>query len=58
MHHCQEWSSKSTPHSATGAGKINEDPYGQGWLVKVRLSDPSEADQLLSAEQYRATIKA
>jgi glycine cleavage system H protein len=41
-----------------GAGMINEDPYGQGWLVKVRLSDPSEADQLLSAEQYRATIKA
>jgi glycine cleavage system H protein len=41
-----------------GAGKINEDPYGQGWLVKVRLSAPSEVDQLLSAEEYRATIKA
>ena len=27
--------------------KINEDPYGEGWLVKVRLSDPAEAEQLL-----------
>jgi glycine cleavage system H protein len=33
--------------------RINEDPYGKGWLVKVRLSDPSEAQQLLSAADYR-----
>ena len=32
---------------------VNEDPYGEGWLVKVRLSDPSEADALLDAEAYR-----
>ena len=43
---------------ADGAGTINDDPYGQGWLVKVRMSDPSEADLLLSAEEYQATIKA
>jgi glycine cleavage system H protein len=43
---------------ANGAGTINNDPYGQGWLVKVRMSDPSEADLLLSAEEYQATIKA
>jgi glycine cleavage system H protein len=41
-----------------GAGTINNDPYGQGWLVKVRMSDPSEADLLMSAEEYQATIKA
>jgi len=41
-----------------GAGTINNDPYGQGWLVKVGMSDPSEEDLLLSAEQYQATIKA
>jgi glycine cleavage system H protein len=35
---------------------INEDPYGEGWLVKVRLSDPSEADQLLDAEAYRKLL--
>jgi glycine cleavage system H protein len=41
-----------------GAGTVNEDPYGRGWLVKVRLSDPSEIDALLSAEEYRATLTA
>ena len=33
--------------------KINEDPYGDGWLVKVRLSDPSEVDSLLDVSAYR-----
>jgi glycine cleavage system H protein len=33
--------------------KINEDPYGEGWLVKVRLSSPEEAESLLGAEDYR-----
>jgi glycine cleavage system H protein len=33
--------------------KVNEDPYGEGWLVKIKLSDPSEADQLLDAEAYQ-----
>jgi glycine cleavage system H protein len=31
---------------------INEDPYGEGWLVKVRISDPSEADALLDQGAY------
>jgi glycine cleavage system H protein len=35
---------------------INEDPYGEGWLVKVRLSDPSERDALLDAGTYSATL--
>ena len=35
---------------------INDDPYGAGWLVKVRLSDPAEADGLLSAEAYQAAL--
>jgi glycine cleavage system H protein len=33
--------------------KINGDPYGEGWLVKVRLSDPSEIDALLDVVAYR-----
>ena len=33
--------------------KINSDPYGDGWMVKVRLSDPSEVDQLLDVAAYR-----
>jgi glycine cleavage system H protein len=36
---------------------INEDPYGEGWLVKVRLSDPSEADELMDAAAYEAKLK-
>jgi glycine cleavage system H protein len=36
--------------------KINEDPYGEGWLVKVKLSGPSEADQLMDAAAYREML--
>jgi glycine cleavage system H protein len=36
--------------------EINEDPYGQGWLVKVRLSDPAERDELLDAAAYTASV--
>jgi len=32
---------------------VNEDPYGDGWLVRIRLADPSEADGLMDAEAYR-----
>jgi glycine cleavage system H protein len=35
---------------------INEDPYGEGWLVKVKLSDPSEAAELLEADEYRKLL--
>jgi glycine cleavage system H protein len=37
-------------------GMINEDPYGEGWLVKVRLSDPAEREALLDAASYMATL--
>jgi glycine cleavage system H protein len=36
--------------------KINEDPYGEGWLVKVRLTAPGEKDALLGAEEYRKLL--
>jgi glycine cleavage system H protein len=35
---------------------INEDPYGEGWLVKVRLADPSESEALMNAESYSASL--
>ena len=35
---------------------INEDPYGEGWMVKVRLADPSESASLLDAGAYQATL--
>ena len=36
---------------------VNEDPYGQGWLVRIRLSDPSEADGLLDVAAYRQLLE-
>ena len=37
-------------------GKVNSDPYGDGWLVKIRLSDPDEKDGLLSSIAYEEII--
>jgi glycine cleavage system H protein len=36
---------------------INEDPYGDGWLVRIRLSDPGELDDLLDAQAYRRLLE-
>jgi glycine cleavage system H protein len=36
--------------------KVNEDPYGDGWMVRVKLSDPGEADSLLDAAAYRTLL--
>jgi glycine cleavage system H protein len=35
---------------------INDDPYGEGWLVKVKLSDPGEVDSLMSSSDYQASL--
>jgi glycine cleavage system H protein len=35
---------------------VNDDPYGEGWLVRIRVSDAVEADQLMDAAAYRAHI--
>jgi glycine cleavage system H protein len=37
--------------------QINEDPYGEGWLVKVRLTAPGEAEGLLDAAEYRKLLE-
>src|SRR5829696_7218039 len=36
---------------------LNDDPYGDGWLVKVRLSEQSELDQLMDVETYRSSLQ-
>jgi glycine cleavage system H protein len=36
--------------------KINDDPYGEGWMVKVKLSDPSERDRLIDAATYTSQL--
>jgi glycine cleavage system H protein len=38
--------------------RVNDDPYGEGWLVRVRLSDPSEVDALLDVATYRSRLAA
>jgi glycine cleavage system H protein len=35
---------------------VNQDPYGAGWLIRIRLTDPGEADELLEAEAYRELL--
>jgi glycine cleavage system H protein len=35
---------------------VNEDPYGEGWLIRIRLGDPSEVDALLDAEAYKQVV--
>lgn len=35
---------------------INEDPYGRGWMIKVKMSDPAALDTLLTAEEYEAFV--
>jgi glycine cleavage system H protein len=36
---------------------INQDPYGKGWIVRIRMSDPSQVESLMSAEEYKAFLK-
>ncbi len=35
---------------------INDDPYGEGWLVRIRMSDPSEVDALMDADAYEQSL--
>ena len=35
---------------------INQDPYGKGWIAKIKMSNPQELDQLLSTEDYRSLV--
>lgn len=37
---------------------VNTDPYGEGWIIRIKLSDPSELDGLLTAEGYQSEINA
>jgi glycine cleavage system H protein len=36
---------------------VNTDPYGDGWMIKVKMSDPSEFDELMSAEEYEEYVE-
>ena len=36
---------------------VNEDPYGEGWLIRIRLTNPAEADSLLDVAAYRRVLE-
>jgi glycine cleavage system H protein len=42
----------------TNPESVNNDPYGKGWMIKVKISDSSEIDSLLSSDDYKALIGA
>ena len=46
------------PKLADAPDVVNKDPYGEGWMVKVKMSDPGQYDELLSADQYRELIES
>ena len=35
---------------------VNQDPYGKGWIAKIKISDPSEIDELLDVEKYKELV--
>ncbi len=37
---------------------VNKDPYGEGWMIKIKMSDASEAGELMSADKYQKMIEA
>jgi glycine cleavage system H protein len=37
---------------------VNNDPYGEGWMIKVKMSNPAQASELLTADQYKALVGA
>lgn len=51
-----EFNEQLSEDGGDNPGLINEDPYGEGWIVKVRLSDPSEVKALMSASAYKELV--
>ncbi len=44
------------PNLENAPESVNTDPYGEGWMIKVEISDPSEIEALLDAEAYKALL--
>ena len=51
-----EFNKKLDENEGDDPGLINSDPYGEGWIVKIKISDESEIDHLMNAEQYSEAI--
>lgn len=51
-----EFNEKLSESGGDNPGLINEDPYGEGWIVKIRMTDPAQADALMSADAYAEMV--
>jgi glycine cleavage system H protein len=52
-----EFNDKISESGGDNPGLINEDPYGDGWIIKISLADPAELDSLMDANTYAALVK-
>lgn len=43
---------------ANASEKVNSDPFGEGWMIKIKIADPAEIASLLDADAYKATLEA
>jgi glycine cleavage system H protein len=43
---------------ADASESVNTDPYGEGWMLAIKMSDPAEVEKLMTAEQYEAFLKS
>jgi len=51
-----EFNEQLSEDGGDNPGLLNEDPYGEGWIVKVRLTDPSAVSSLMSASAYKELV--
>lgn len=51
-----EFNDELSESGGDNPGLINEDPYGKGWIVKIRLTDPGQVDALMTADEYAAMV--
>ena len=51
-----DWYHRSREGLPESPEVINEDPYGDGWLIKVQVSDPSELEDLMDGEEYEDMV--
>ena len=51
-----EFNDKIAEDGGDNPGLINSDPYGEGWIVKIKITNPSEVDDLMDAVQYSTSI--
>jgi glycine cleavage system H protein len=49
---------ETNPALAEAPEKVNDDPYGEGWLIKLKLSEPKQAEELMNAAEYAGYIEA